>query len=143
EAARVMVTTSVALADAFIAAWGYKFKYNLIRPRTYIRAVMDSTWEPAIATPPFPEYLSGHSTLSASAATALTSLLGAAPFDDSTSVAIGHDVRHFDSFVAAADEAGQSRIFGGIHYPIANEEGKALGRCIGAKVTERLGAAAK
>jgi len=138
DAARIMITTSVSLADAFIAAWGYKFKYNLIRPRTYIRIVMDSTWEPAIATPPFPEYLSGHSTVSGAAATALTALLGAAPFDDSTSLAIGHDVRHFESFQAAADEAGQSRIYGGIHYPIANTEGKTLGRCIGAKVVERL-----
>ncbi|HEY9229862.1 MAG TPA: vanadium-dependent haloperoxidase, partial [Gemmatimonadaceae bacterium] len=64
----LLAQTSVSLADAFIAVWGYKFKLNLIRPRTFIRATMDSTWEPAIPTPPFPEYLSGHSTISGAAA---------------------------------------------------------------------------
>ena len=142
-AARVMVATSVSLADAFIAAWGYKFRINLVRPRTYIRAIMDSTWEPAIPTPPFPEYLSGHSTVSAAAATVLTSMLRPGPFEDSTSLAVGHAVRKFESFLAASDEAGQSRIYGGIHYPIANTAGKALGRCIGAKVVERLSAPGK
>jgi hypothetical protein len=140
EAARIMVATSVALSDAFVATWGYKFKYNVVRPRTFIRQTMDSTWEPTIPTPPFPEYMSGHSTVSAAAATALTQILGTVAFTDSTSVALGHAVRHFDSFLAAADEAGMSRIYGGIHYPISNETGKALGRCIGAKVIERLGA---
>jgi hypothetical protein len=140
EAARIMLATSVALSDGFVATWGIKFKYNLVRPRTYIRQVMDSTWEPTIPTPPFPEYTSGHSTVSAAAATALTEILGTMPFADSTSIALGHQVRRFDSFLAAADEAGMSRIYGGIHYPAGNEAGKAVGRCIGAKVVERLGA---
>jgi hypothetical protein len=99
---------------------------------------MDSTWEPLIPTPPFPEYPSGHSTQSAAAATVLTALIGAVPFDDSTSISIGHSVRHFDSFNAAADEAGISRIYGGIHFPSGNTNGKALGRCIGEKVVERF-----
>jgi hypothetical protein len=51
QAAWVMVATSVSLNDAFISAWGYKFRLNLIRPRTFIRETMDSTWEPAIPTP--------------------------------------------------------------------------------------------
>jgi hypothetical protein len=68
----------------------------------------------------------------------LTALLGAVPFDDSTSISIGHAVRHFDSFKAAADEAGMSRIYGGIHFPSGNMNGQALGQCIGAKVVERL-----
>jgi hypothetical protein len=139
DAARIMLATSVALSDAFVAAWGYKFQYNLERPRTFIRQFIDPTWEPAIPTPPFPEYMSGHSTVSAAAATALTELIGVTAFDDSTSVALGHSVRRFDSFLAAADEAGQSRIYGGIHYPVGNDAGKSLGRCIGAKVIERLG----
>ena len=141
EAARIMLATSVALADGFIATWGYKFQYNVLRPRTFIRQVMDSAWEPTIPTPPFPEYMSGHSAVSAAAATALTALLGATPFTDRTSVSLGHAVRHFDSFLAAADEAGMSRIYGGIHYPVGNDAGKTLGRCIGAKVIERLGGA--
>lgn len=139
DAARATTLTAVAVADAFIAVWGYKFKINLIRPRTYIRAVMDSTWEPLISTPPFPEYMSGHSAISASAAAALTALLGATPFSDSTSIAIGHDPRQFTSFRAAADEAGMSRIYGGIHFPSGNRVGGNVGRCVGNKVVERFG----
>jgi PAP2 superfamily len=138
QAAWVMATTGISLADAFIAAWGYKFQLNLIRPRTFIRATMDSTWEPAIPTPPFPEYLSGHSTVSAAAAGTLTSVLGNVPFSDSTSVAMGHAVRHFASFRAAADEAGMSRIYGGIHFPSGNREGSALGRCVAGRIVQRL-----
>ncbi len=138
QAAWVMVATSVALNDAFISAWGYKFRLNLIRPRTFIRETMDSTWEPAIPTPPFPEYLSGHSTISAAAAGAMTALLGTTPFEDSTSVPLGHAVRKFNSFRDAAIEAGMSRIYGGIHFPSGNVEGRKLGDCIATKVQERL-----
>ena len=138
DAARTMVLTAVAQSDAFIASWGYKYKYNLIRPRTYIRQFIDSTWEPLIPTPPFPEYPSGHSTQSAAAATVLTALIGAVPFDDSTAISIGHPTRRFESFKAAADEAGMSRVYAGIHFPSGNSSGQALGECIGAKVVERL-----
>jgi hypothetical protein len=138
QAARLMTVTSVSLADAFIAVWGYKFRVNLIRPRTYIRAVMDSTWEPAISTPPFPEYMSGHSALSAAAATAIAGQLGEVAFEDSTSIALGHPVRKFASFRAAADEAGMSRVYGGIHFPSGNRVGGTVGRCIGEKVIERM-----
>jgi hypothetical protein len=138
QAAWVMVATSVALNDAFISAWGYKFRLNLIRPRTFIRETMDSTWEPAIPTPPFPEYLSGHSTISAAAAGAMTAVLGAAPFEDSTSIPLGHAVRKFNSFRDAAIEAGMSRIYGGIHFPSGNLEGRKLGDCIASKVGVRM-----
>ncbi len=138
DAARLMVLTSLAQADAFIATWGYKYQYNLIRPRTYIRRVADSTWEPLIPTPPFPEYPSGHSTVSAAAATVLAAELGDIAFDDSTGVTIGNPVRRFDSFTAAAREAGLSRIYGGIHFDYGNIGGRALGECVGRKVVERL-----
>ena len=139
-AARLMMLTSVSMADAFIATWAVKFRINLIRPRTYIRRVMDSTWEPAIPTPPFPEYVAGHSALSAAAAAALTSVLGGVAFEDSTGLAAGNGVRHFDSFRSAASEAGMSRIFGGIHFPHGNTAGRELGECVGAKVIARLSA---
>lgn len=138
-AVRLFALSAVAQADAFIAAWGYKFRFNLIRPRTFIRRVIDPGWEPLIPTPPFPEHPAGHSTQSAAAATVMTALLGDQPFDDSTSRYIGHAVRRFASFGAAADEAGMSRIYGGIHFPSGNEGGKLLGRCIGARVVERAG----
>jgi membrane-associated phospholipid phosphatase len=140
-AARLLLATALAQGDAFIAAWGYKYTFNLLRPRTYIRRVIDPGWEPLIPTPPFPEYPAGHSTQSMAAATVLTGLLGAGPFSDSTSVALGHSVRRFDSFVAAAEEAGMSRIYGGLHYPVGDRAGRDLGRCIGDAVLRRLRAA--
>lgn len=139
EAARVAMLTAVAQADAFIASWGYKFRHNLIRPRTMIRRLMDPAWEPLIPTPPFPEYPSGHSTQSAAASTVLTQLLGDGAFDDSTGVTLGHRVRRFASFTAASDEAGQSRIYGGIHFTAGNLGGRALGQCVGRKVLARFG----
>jgi hypothetical protein len=138
DGARLMVLTAAAQADAFIASWGYKYEYNLIRPRTVIRRLIDSTWEPLIPTPPFPEYPSGHSTQSAAAAAVLTAVLGDVPFDDSTGLSIGNAVRRFKTFAEASDEAGISRIYGGIHFPAGNVGGRSLGRCIGAKVAERL-----
>ncbi|HEX6049850.1 MAG TPA: vanadium-dependent haloperoxidase [Gemmatimonadaceae bacterium] len=138
DAARLMLLTSVAQADAFVASWGYKYRHNLIRPRTYIRRLIDSTWEPLIPTPPFPEYPSGHSTVSAAAAEVMVALLGDGAFDDSTGLTIGHAVRRFDSFRAAAREAGQSRVYAGIHFTFGNLGGRALGECIGATVVERL-----
>lgn len=140
-AARIFVLSAAAQADAFIAAWGYKYHYNLIRPRTYIRRVIDSTWEPLIPTPPFPEYPSAHSAQSSAAATALTAMLGEVAFDDSSGVAIGPAIQRFDSFAEAALAAGQSRIYGGIHFEVGNLGGRAVGSCIGAKVADRLGAA--
>ncbi|HEU5218935.1 MAG TPA: vanadium-dependent haloperoxidase [Gemmatimonadales bacterium] len=143
EAARLFVATAVAQADAFIAAWGYKYKYSTIRPRTYIRRVIDPAWEPLIPTPPFPEYPAGHSTQSVAAAAAMVALLGDLPFEDSTGIALGPGVRTFRSFTAAALEAGESRIYGGIHFESGNAAGKTVGACIGRKVAERLSAIPK
>jgi len=138
EGARLMMLTGVGIADAIIAAWGYKFTLNLLRPRPYLRELMDANWEPAIPNPPFPEFLSGHSTISAAAATVLTSALGDVAFEDSTSISLGHAVRKFGSFRQAAEEAGQSRIFGGIHFASGNVSAQVLGRCVGGKVAERF-----
>jgi hypothetical protein len=139
EAARLFVATAVAQADAFIAAWGYKYRFSTIRPRTYIRRVIDPEWEPLIPTPPFPEYPAGHATQSVAAATAMVSLLGDLPFEDSTGIAIGPGVRRFSSFSAAALEAGESRIYGGIHFESGNVAGRAVGECIGRKTATKVG----
>jgi hypothetical protein len=140
-AARLFLVGAVAQADAFLATWGYKYQYNQIRPRTYIRRVIDPAWEPQVPTPPFPEYPSGHSTQSAAASVALQALLGDAPFDDSSGVAIGHPVRRFNSFAEAAEQAGYSRLYGGIHFHSGKTGGKEVGLCVGTKAVERLRAA--
>ena len=138
QAAEVFVLVTLAQADAFTAIWHEKYRLSLIRPYTYIRRYIDTTWTPAIVTPPFPEYPSGHSGQSAAAATVLTALLGPVAFEDSTNLALGHPVRRYPSFQAAADEAAESRLYAGIHFPMGNENGKALGRCVGRMVLERL-----
>jgi len=138
RAAELFVLATLAQADAFVSAWHVKYRDNLIRPNTYIRRYMNPRWEPTLVTPAFPEYPSAHSVQSMAAATVMTALLGPVAFDDSTNLALGHPVRRFANFVAAADEAAQSRVWGGIHYPMARDGGKDQGRCIGGKVLERV-----
>lgn len=123
----------VAQADAFIACWATKFRYNLLRPVTYIRRHIDPAWEPLLITPPFPEYTSGHSTQSGAASTVLTAALGEDfAFDDATHVDEGLPQRSFPSFAAAAEEAAISRLYGGIHFRFGNERGLDQGRAVGA-----------
>lgn len=67
-AAEALARVGIAVADAFIACWHTKFKYNVVRPVTYVRDVLaDRQWAPLLSTPPFPEYTSGHSVQSAAA----------------------------------------------------------------------------
>ena len=126
----------IALADAFIGCWNAKFEYDLLRPVTYIRATMDPKWEPLLITPPFPEYPSGHSTQSGAAAEVLTAFFGEDfAFEDATHLDDGLKPRQFPSFWAAAQEAGMSRLYGGIHFRSAIDQGLEQGRCIGRHVT--------
>lgn len=138
RAAELFVLGTIAQADAFIGIWHEKYRTNVIRPYTYIRRYIDPQWQTVITTPSFPEYPSGHSGQSAAAAGVFTALLGPVAFDDSTNLAIGHPVRRFPSFQAAADEAAISRLYGGIHYQMGNEAGKTIGRCVAKQVLERL-----
>jgi hypothetical protein len=128
----IMMRLSLAEADAFIGCWETKFEYNLIRPYTYIRRVIDPSWDTRINTPPFPEYTSGHSVASAAAATVLTAAFGEDfAFGDDTGVRDGLPRRSYESFWDAANEAGISRLYGGIHFRAAIENGLDQGRCIG------------
>jgi hypothetical protein len=124
--------TAIALFDGFISCWDEKYRSNLIRPETVINQHIDEDWMPLLQTPPFPEYTSGHSVISASAATALTKLYGE-PFHyvDSTEVAYGLPPREFESFKAASEEAAISRLYGGIHYMPAISYGIEQGRKVG------------
>ncbi|MCA3555375.1 MAG: vanadium-dependent haloperoxidase [Aestuariivirga sp.] len=131
ETAEVMMRLGVAMADGFIGCWNAKFRYDYVRPVTVIRKLIDAKWEPLLITPPFPEYPSGHSTESGAAAAVLTSIYGDNfAFTDSTHARDGLGERTFESFNAAAGEAGISRLYGGIHFRPAIEQGLAQGRCI-------------
>jgi membrane-associated phospholipid phosphatase len=159
ENARMMALLNYALADAGLASWDAKYAYNMWRPIDAIR-LADSdgnphtssvaSWTPLLNTPSFPTYTSGHSTFSAAAATVLSDLFGDnfafstradrgssgvwPPSDDIASLA----VREFTSFQQAAEEAGLSRVYGGIHFRFDNTAGQEAGRQVGQWVIDSL-----
>lgn len=133
EHVEALARMGVAMADAFIGCWAAKYRYNTIRPVSYIDKLIEAKWQPILTTPPFPEYPSGHSVQSAAAAAMLTALFGQDyAFADQSPAPDGIPQRSFASFDAAADEAAISRLYGGIHFRPAIENGKALGRGIAA-----------
>ncbi len=140
EAALLYARLGIALNDAFIECWQAKYEYNVVRPITYIQKFIDPNWnEPEVTdpvrTPNFPEYTSGHSVASRAAAEILTDAFGDPwRFTDITHVDRGIAPRTFPSFYAAADEAAISRLYGGIHYRSAIENGLAQGACVGRRV---------
>lgn len=131
--------TAVAINDAFISCWDEKYRSNLIRPETLIHKYLDVAWTPALQTPPFPEYTSGHSVISTAAAEVLTAIFGDKfKFEDTTEEAFGLGSREYNSFKSAAAEAAISRLYGGIHYRSAVEEGEKQGKLVGAHVNNQL-----
>jgi hypothetical protein len=135
-AAEAYARVGIAVCDAFIACWYQKYRYNLIRPVTYLQRRVDPGWLPLLVTPPFPEYTSGHSIQSAAALQTLTDLFGDRyAFVDHTHDNRGLPPRSFGSFLEAAQEAAISRLYGGIHYRAAIDNGLTQGTCIGQAVT--------
>ncbi|MEM6261343.1 MAG: vanadium-dependent haloperoxidase, partial [Bacteroidota bacterium] len=131
--------TTLALADAFISCWDEKYRSSLIRPETVINSHIDEDWKPLLQTPPFPEYTSGHSVISTAAAHVLTHLYGDNfAFLDTTEVVFGLPPRAFPSFLVASQEAAISRLYGGIHYMPAIEQGVAQGEGVGKLIIQRL-----
>jgi hypothetical protein len=131
--------TSIALYDAFISCWDEKYRSNVIRPETYINAYLDQGWRPLLQTPPFPEYTSGHSVISAASAVVLTQIFGPDfKFRVDTEVPYGLPIRSFTSFWKAANEAAMSRFYGGIHYKGSIENGLKQGEAIGLKVVQSM-----
>jgi hypothetical protein len=134
-AAEAYARLGIALADSFIACWQTKYRYNLLRPITYIHNVIgDTGWNTPVVTPPFPEYTSGHSVQSGAAAQVLAGMFGEVAFTDHTHASLGYAPRTFMNFFAFAQEAAISRLYGGIHYRAAIERGLEQGRCIGQRV---------
>jgi len=130
---------AIGMADAFISCWNNKYKYNRVRPVTAIKKLIeDQNWSPLLQTPPFPEYTSGHSVISSAAAVILTHLFGDQfAFTDDTEVEFGLPKRKFKSFVMASQEAAISRLYGGIHFRDAIENGVREGEQIGKFVIAR------
>lgn len=139
ETVNAYTRVSVALFDAFISCWDEKWRSILIRPETLINKHVDENWVPLLQTPPFPEYTSGHSVISTSAAATLTELYGDSfIYTDSTEVEYGLKPRDFTSFFNASDEAAISRLYGGIHYMPAISNGVDQGKKVGRFINENM-----
>ncbi|NJL22515.1 MAG: vanadium-dependent haloperoxidase [Leptolyngbyaceae cyanobacterium SM1_3_5] len=137
--ARTFALLNLGLADAGIAAWDAKYTYNSWRPIDALhladtdgnpRTKAAPGWNPLISTPNHPDYVSGHSTFSGAASQILTSLFGDRFGFSSGSIGLPGVTRTFNSFRQAANEAGISRIYGGIHTESSNRAGKATGRAL-------------
>ena len=139
KSAEAYVRVALSLADGFIVCWDEKYRSRLVRPETYIFQNISEDWVPLLQTPPFPEYTSGHSVISTSAAVALTGLFGDNyVFTDSTEAEFGMPARNFKSFIHASQEAAISRVYGGIHYMPACENGKVQGKQVGEFILTKI-----
>ena len=140
ENARLFALLNMALADAIIGCWDAKYTYDSWRPITAIRladtdgnpeTTADTGWAPLIGTPPFPEYPSAHSCVSSAAGRILAGYFGEDTQFSVTSDLMPAVIRNFSSFSAALDEVKNARVFGGIHFRTACDDGQALGNAVG------------
>ncbi|MEO6456058.1 MAG: vanadium-dependent haloperoxidase [Ginsengibacter sp.] len=136
-AAEAYAKVGIAERDATIVCFKSKYTYNLLRPVTYIRKLIDPNWLPFIPTPPHPEYPAGHAFITGSVMQALTRVLGDnVSVTDHTYDFRGWTPRTYPSIFKAAEEAGMSRRYGGIHYLPSINMGLSLGKDLGDRVGE-------
>ena len=145
--ARLFALLNVALMDASIVCWDAKFTCNLWRPVTAIQRAdvdgndqteKDENWLPLLETPPFPTCSSGHSTFSGAAAQVLALFFKKDEIRFVDSSEGSSNRREFASFSQAAEEAGRSRIYGGIHFEFDNQAGLTSGRAVGRYIFDNL-----
>jgi hypothetical protein len=139
KAIQVNTVLAVGLMDGFQSCWDEKYRSNRIRPETAIRKYLDPKWTPFLQTPPFPEYLSGHSTISSVSAVILTHFFGKEfTYTDTVEERYGLKARTYSSFEEAAEEASISRFYGGIHFMDAIENGQMQGQLVGKQVLNKV-----
>lgn len=139
KAMKIHTVVSISLMDGFISCWDEKFRSNRIRPETAIRKYIDPNWKPLLQTPPFPEYLSGHSTISAASAVVLSHYFGDKfHYKDTVEQRFNLPSREFESFQQAAIEAGLSRFYGGIHFMDAIDNGRTQGLQVGEWIVNKV-----
>jgi hypothetical protein len=135
EAAVLYCKHGMAGNEALITCFATKYKYNVIRPITYIRNVLGHiNWTSVIPTPPFPEYTSAHAVVSSAFAAILEEKFGENFSFTDRSYDNLYGTRTFESFQEYVNEAAQSRVYGGIHYQFAATEGIKQGRKVGEAV---------
>jgi hypothetical protein len=132
--ARLLALTNIALADATIGIWNAKNHFDAWRPVTAIRALLDPTWTPLLATPAFQEYPSAHSGVSAAAAAVLASFYGNDTSFTVTSNGLPGVERDFSSFSSSVLQIEDARIYPGFHFRFSCVDGATLGASVGAYV---------
>ena len=147
QCAETYAKVGMAVADAFINCWKWKFQFFTERPNTYVTEHIDPTWESFWPDPPFPAFPSGHAIQAAATATVLTELYGEKfDFIDDTHKGRKRDglrntdfkPRHYTSFWEVADETAKSRFYGGIHTPQDNRAGLEKGKEIGTNINQLI-----
>jgi hypothetical protein len=140
EAAIAYALGGIIANDAGISCWKTKYHDNLVRPITYIRTVLGhTTWNPLLTTPAHPEYSSAHAVLSAATADAFSNLFGNNySFIDHTYDYLGYAPRSFNSFEAFGIDAGNSRLYAGIHYQQSIDIGLVQGRKMALNIISKL-----
>jgi hypothetical protein len=144
DSARLLGLVSLAMADGFISGFKIRYVYDLWRPVTAIReadtdgndaTVADASWNSLQNTPAVPDYPSTQSIFSGAAAVVLAGALGTdqVPVTVTSGPPFANIKRSFTSFSQAARESADSRVYAGIHFRTACEDGLALGRKIGAR----------
>lgn len=139
KAAQVYAKMGIVQSDARISCWKAKYGYNVLRPITYINSVIDKDWKSFITTPNHPEYPSAHGSFSAPSASVLTMEFGDNyAFTDSSYNFISLPARNYHSFNQAALEAGESRVYGGLHYRASVAAGNKLGIAVAKYMYEHI-----
>jgi len=135
KAAETYAKAGIAERDATIICFRSKYKYTLIRPVSYIRKVIDTSWLPFIGTPPHPEYPAAHSLVTGSVMQAISGVLGySTHITDHTYDFRGWAPRSFPTIFAAGKEAGISRLYGGMHYKLSIDIGLSMAQTIGTRI---------
>ena len=134
------VKTGVSIAEAQIGCWKMKYEQLVDRPIKYIRNVLGhTTWNPVLATPPHPDFPSGHSQTGGAFAAAMTNLFGPSyqitlhTYDN-----LGMAPRSYNSFNDMVDDIGRSRVYAGIHYTYSCEQGRIQGEKIAGNILSSL-----
>ena len=147
DTARLYAQLNFAEADAAIAAWDTKFHYGQWRPITGIReaaddgnpaTTADAQWTPLLATPPFPDYVCGHSALGGAAEAVFERWFGPRPRLPLTltSASTPGVTRRYPTFAAIGDEVVNARVWGGVHWRTSCDAGRTLGRRVGRFVVD-------
>jgi len=143
--AHLLATLNLAIADAVISCWDAKYHYEFWRPVTAIgladtdgnpETIQDPDWTPLVATPAFPEYTSGHSSIAGAAATVLADYFGEETPFILESPAVAGWVRYYPNFTTAVDEVADARVFAGIHFRAACVVGTTTGSDVAAYILE-------